>query len=173
MHACIGTLRVSADWGPSVGVSFFVLGAIRLRSGDRDIALSRPMSRTLLALLLARANRPVSGAQLIEDLWGEVSPRTAKGALRVHLSHLRSTLAEGGPAESTRLETTAAGYKLIVATDELDALRFEHAWRTARQAAEAGAADEVRDLLVAALGWWRGPAYEGLGEFGPLATEAR
>ncbi len=27
-------------------------------------------------------------------------------------------------------------------------------------------------LLGPALGWWRGPAYEGLGDFGPLAAEA-
>ncbi len=130
------------------------------------------MSRNLLALLLARANRPVSGAQLIEELWGEASPPSAKGALRVHLSHLRSALAEADPEGPGRIEATAAGYTLTVGPDELDASRFELAYRTARQAADAGAADEVRDRLEVALGWWRGPAYEGLEELAPLAAEA-
>jgi DNA-binding SARP family transcriptional activator len=151
---------------------FSVLGVLRVSRGDREVVLSRRMSRALLGLLLARANHPVSGPQLIEDLWGEASPPSAKGALRVHLSNLRGVLAEADPDGPGRIEATAAGYTLTVADDELDAARFEQAWRTARQAADAGAADEVRALLEPALGWWRGPAYDGLGDYGPLAAEA-
>lgn len=154
------------------GMKFFVLGSLRLRSGDRDIELTRPKSRALLGLLVARANNPVSSDQLVEELWDGRPPTSARGALRVHVAHLRRTLAEATDPERSSVEATAAGYRISVATEKVDALQFELACRTAREASEAGATNEVRELLEAALGWWRGPAYHDLRDYGPLAAEA-
>ncbi|HEY3724428.1 MAG TPA: BTAD domain-containing putative transcriptional regulator, partial [Acidimicrobiia bacterium] len=150
-----------------------MLGSLRLRRGDDDVAVTRPKSRGLLGLLLARANHPVSGEQLVEELWSGRPPSSARGALRVHATHLRHALAAADDGtRPDRLTAGAAGYRLAVSTEEMDALAFERAFRTAREAADAGASHEVRELLGGALSWWRGIPYADLTDFAPLAAEA-
>ena len=54
-----------------------------------------------MAVLLLHANKAVSNDQLIDELWGETPPETARSALRVHVAQLRKVLGEG------RIETRA------------------------------------------------------------------
>ena len=151
---------------------FCVLGTLTLLSDDTEVSISRPMSRALLGLLIARANRPISAEQLVEELWVGDPPSSAKTALRVHLTHLRQALSQAAAPVSATVDSSSAGYQLTVAKHRVDALEFERACRTAREAADAGATSEVRELLETALGWWRGPAYQDLTDYSPLAAEA-
>ena len=97
--------------------------------------------RALLAILLLHANEVVSTDRLIDALWDEAPPETARKSLRVYISRLRKTLGR------ERLETKAPGYRLRVADGELDLECFQ-------RLAEA----EPRE----ALALWRG---EPLAEF--------
>ena len=55
-------------------MEFRVLGPLEVADGDSLVALAGAQ-RALLALLLLSANEVVSSDRLIEELWGERSPR--------------------------------------------------------------------------------------------------
>src|SRR5262249_7201209 len=100
-----------------------------------------------LATLLLRAGEPVSADRLIEDLWGESPPRTAKDALQNYVSLLRKALGQDV------LVTRDGGYLLDVSPDQIDAARFERLTADARAPEAPGArAKTLRD----ALALWRG-----------------
>jgi hypothetical protein len=50
-------------------VVFRVLGSVEVRHGDRVEVLSGRLQRTLLGVLLARANQPVPVDVLTDSLW--------------------------------------------------------------------------------------------------------
>jgi DNA-binding SARP family transcriptional activator/predicted ATPase len=127
---------------------FGTLGPLEVRDGDRAIALPRRKHRVLLAVLLLRAGERVSSDVLIELLWGERPPRTARGALVNYISLLRKAL---GPDV---LLTRDHGYVLAVDAEQTDHWRFERLCGDGRAAADAaGRAAKLRE----ALGLWRGP----------------
>jgi len=155
-------------------LEFSVLGALQVRRDGHDVAIARPKSRGLLALLLARANHAIATDQLIEELWMRDPPASAESAFRVHLSFLRKALRCGSEGESASgaIEATPGGYRITVATEAVDALAFEATLRDARLASNAGAAAETVVALERALTWRRGPAYGDLQDLEPLRDEA-
>ena len=143
-------------------MDYRVLGSIEVVDGDRPLAIGGPRPRALLAVLVLEAGRAVSVARLTEELWGDAPPATAASSLHMHLSTLRRAL-------GARLVTTPAGYVLEAAPDEVDAARFERAVAQARSGQEDAGA--VSATLTEALGWWRGPALDGIAR-GPTAAAA-
>lgn len=143
---------VASGWQMAKGASvrFRVLGPVELTGPAGPIAIGSVRQRSLLALLLARANRVVPLESLVEDLWNGRPPATARKALHVHLSGLRRALAAAGAAP---LRTEAYGYQLPVGEDDLDLLRFE---RLAAEGRAAGQPEEAARLLREALELWRG-----------------
>ena len=134
-------------------MEFLVLGPLEVRRGGESVAVRRGRPRRLLLALLLRRGVAVSAETLIDQLWGDEPPANAGNALHILVSHLRKALAGGaGPA----IETTAAGYRLVVPADRVDMHRFEE---LVRSAGEAGVAPARRlAQLTEALGLWRGPA---------------
>ncbi len=80
------------------------------------------LQRRLLGLLLLEANRAISEERLIEAIWGERPPVTARRTLHSHLSRLRRRLAETGIEAS--LLRRDGGYELRTDPGAVDALRF-------------------------------------------------
>ena len=74
--------------------------------------------------------------------------------IQVYVSRLRRAL---GPA-ADRLTSSATGYRLVVADDELDAARFERGLRQARESLAAGSPDTALAGLEQILGLWSGSA---------------
>ncbi len=150
---------VVADDLPDAGRRYRVLGPLELWRGESLLDIGGPQQRALLAILLLNANRVVATDRLIEYLWGQQPPQTAKTLLQGCISQLRRVL---HPAEALvgeqPLVTRAPGYVLNVAADELDLLRFGILTRAAADVADGER--RVR-LLTAALGHWRGPVLEG------------
>ena len=97
---------------------------------------ARARARLLLTLLLA-PNETVSPERLIDAVWPEDPPESARHALQVYLSTLRKAVGR------ERIVTEPAGYRIAVADDELDALAFRRLVREGD--------------LEAALALWRGP----------------
>jgi len=118
-------------------MEFRILGPLEVRSNGAALDLGGPKQRALLALLVLEANRVVPRDRLIDALWDESPPETARKALQVHVSQLRKVLGH------ERLETSGPGYLLRVDGDELDVARC-------RRLRAEGRLDE-------ALGLWRGP----------------
>ena len=76
-------------------VEFWILGPLEVRDEGSALALGGAKQRALLASLLLHANRVVSTDRLIDALWGNDQPATARSALRVHVAQLRKALGEG------------------------------------------------------------------------------
>jgi DNA-binding SARP family transcriptional activator len=118
----------------------------------------------LLARLLLEANRTVSVDALVDALWGERVPATAVKMVHIYVSQLRKVLPSGA------LQTRPPGYRLEVAPEAVDLLRFERLRKEGRDALAGGDAATAAERLTMAGALWRGPA---LGEFTePFAAAA-
>ncbi|MGQ0716875.1 MAG: BTAD domain-containing putative transcriptional regulator [Pseudonocardiales bacterium] len=145
-------------------MDFEVLGPLRVRHGGQPARLSAPMHRTLLGVLLTRANTPVPVDVLVDALWaGQRDPRAAK-KLQLHVHRLRCIL--GDPA---RIRFEHGGYTLQVHPGELDAERFEAALAEGTDAAEPARAVAT---LRTALGLWRGEPFSDVTDLALLRAEA-
>ena len=128
-------------------LDFRVLGPLEVRRDGQPIAIPAPRQRALLGLLLLHANEPVSQDELIDQLWGEDAPPTARASLQNQVHALRGLLG------AATLERKHRGYVLHVEPGELDLERFE---RLVAQARGAEPREKARKLR-AALALWRGP----------------
>lgn len=60
------------------GLEFGVLGPLQVLADGRLIQLGRRGMRGLLAMLVVEANRPVSIDQIVDALWTDTPPATAR-----------------------------------------------------------------------------------------------
>jgi WD40 repeat protein/DNA-binding SARP family transcriptional activator len=111
----------------------------------------------VLAVLLLHRNEPVSPDRLALAVWGEDAPANAVKTLQVHVSRLRKAL-----DDPEAIETTAAGYRLRVAKDALDAERFDRLVADGQRALTCGEPERAADMLRGALSLWRGKPLAGL-----------
>jgi DNA-binding SARP family transcriptional activator/tetratricopeptide (TPR) repeat protein len=130
---------------------FGVLGPVRAANGTA-IAVLPPKERIVLATLLLRAGQAASVSTLIEALWDDEPPVTARNGVQGHVKQLRRLL---GPAGG-RIITRTPGYLIEVRPGELDLDSFIRLTGSARSAAKAGAWEGAVTLLNEALGLWRG-----------------
>jgi len=122
-----------------------ILGVLAVR--DAEITAGR--ERVVLAMLLLHPNRIVGADRLIDAVWGDRPPATARAQLQTCVSRLRRVLPPG------TILTNPAGYGITVADADLDALTFEQLTLAARAEPEPdGAAARLRR----GLDLWRGPA---------------
>ena len=75
-------------------MEFHILGPLEVSAGDGAIKLGGPKQRAVLAHLILRANRPVPIDLLIDGLWGEEPPETARNTLQTYVYRLRQVLGE-------------------------------------------------------------------------------
>jgi predicted ATPase/DNA-binding SARP family transcriptional activator len=144
-------------------MEFAILGPLEVRRDGRVVAVGGPKPRALLAMLLMHANEPVSADRLASALWGDDAPTGATRTVQVHISRLRRAL-----GDEDLVVTTAAGYRLRVRPDELDAERFERLVAEGRQALTDGHAADAGGRLREALALWRGPPLADL-TYAPFA----
>ena len=102
-------------------MEFQILGPLEVLEDGRPLALGRLKERTVLAVLLLHANEFVSRERLIDDLWGEAPPPTARQAVNVYLSKVRKAL---GVADADPITTASGGYRLNVESEMLDSSRM-------------------------------------------------
>jgi predicted ATPase/DNA-binding SARP family transcriptional activator len=127
----------------------------------------------VFAMLALRAGSLVTTDQLIDGVWGEDAPPTARNALQVHASALRKLmsaveLVAAGPS----VEGTSFGYLLHVAPDCIDAFVAERMLTNARLYLASGQAEAAGELAAEALALWSGPELVGLGD-APFADVER
>ncbi len=124
-----------------------LLGATELSDEGTVLPVPPPMPRALLALLALRPGSPVTVDAIMDALWGDAPPDTARNAIQVYVSALRRALGRDA------IRSGPAGYLLDRAI-RVDAVEFEAAIREQRRA-PAGP-----DVAVAAwrsaLALWRG-----------------
>jgi predicted ATPase/DNA-binding SARP family transcriptional activator len=129
---------------------YTLLGPLSVTRDGEPAAIGGQKRRALLAALLLAPNRVVSGDRLIDALWGEDPPDTARNTIQVYVSQLRKLLPEGA------LETAPPGYRLVVDPETVDLYRFARLCDDGRSMLAAGDAAGAAETLRAALGLWRG-----------------
>ena len=99
-------------------MEFLILGPLEVSDDGRKLALGGPKQRAVLAHLILRANRLVAADLLIDGLWGEEPPESARNTLWIVGApiHDNSTPVVGGTtgvllirADGTQMFTIAAG----------------------------------------------------------------
>lgn len=138
-------------------MEFQVLGDVAIRRDGRAEALGGRLERTLLAVLLARAGRPVATDVLTDALWGDRPDPRSGQRLQLQVHRLRRKL-----GESDRLTLGPAGYRLRVEPGELDAERFESSVERAVGIAARRDPRGAAAALRAALELWRGAPFTGV-----------
>ncbi|MET9002086.1 BTAD domain-containing putative transcriptional regulator [Amycolatopsis sp. NPDC004169] len=140
---------------------------------DRGHALTitRRKVRSLLAVLLFKANSTVPADSLVDQLWGDRPPKSALANLQSYVAELRRVLRTADTARTDRLRTHQGGYQLDVGDGELDAERFTRlAELGSGRLGACGAATAV-EHLSAALELWHGPVLGGLEPPEPLRPD--
>jgi DNA-binding SARP family transcriptional activator len=162
-------LPAAGERHPSVELADYrteyrLLGPLEVVHRGEAVPTGGQRKRALLARLLLEVNRTVSVDALVDALWGERVPSTAVKMVHIYVSQLRKVLPAGV------LQTRPPGYRLEVAPEAVDLLRFERLHKEGREALAGGDAVSAAERLAAACALWRGPA---LGEFSePFAAAA-
>jgi DNA-binding SARP family transcriptional activator len=140
-------------------VEFALLGPVEARIGGRPVNLGVRRGRFVLAVLALEVNKPVEVARLVDLVWPDDPPATARAMIQTTVSGLRVTLSHlGADRHGVRLCSSASGYCLQCDPARIDVHRF----RALLDSARAAAGDEVRlALLEQALSLWRGQALAG------------
>jgi DNA-binding SARP family transcriptional activator len=143
----------------AAGVEFSVLGPVRAWRDGREVDLGSPQQCGVLGLLLLGGGRPVAVETLVDQLWGELAPSSARETVRTYLSRLRRALPAG--ESGSMIDSGRGGYALPLPPDSLDLLVFEDRVTRARRARADGDSAAAAGLLREALALWRGPALAG------------
>jgi DNA-binding SARP family transcriptional activator/tetratricopeptide (TPR) repeat protein len=132
-------------------IALRVLGPVAVRVHDRWLG-GPPQQRLVLAVLAMQAGQVVPASELIDAVWQEQPPRSARTSLQALVTRLRQLLAEvpGG-----RVVRHGDGYRLRVGPGTVDVQQFRRLARVGREAADSRAALAAFDQ---ALALWRGPA---------------
>lgn len=133
-------------------VAFRVLGPVELQIDNTVISISSARQRVMLAMLLMSANHVVTVDKLIDAVWGEQPPSSARGQVQICISALRRLL-QGAEL----IETTPTGYVIRLDRSQLDYLVFDDVLAAGRAEVAAGRLDEAIDYFDRAVELWRGP----------------
>lgn len=121
--------------------------------------------RLALAVLLARLGRPVAMDTLVEALWADQPPASARRNVHQYISQLRGALG------TERIQNAPDGYT-VPAGELLDADRFGELSAAAAAALDGGAVEAAARDWRTALDLWRGPAYAEFPACSLLVDEA-
>ncbi|MEI5520580.1 BTAD domain-containing putative transcriptional regulator [Streptomyces brasiliscabiei] len=142
-------------------LEFRLLGPVEAWHGDRPLRLGGPKPRALLAVLLLRAGQVVPADALVDVIWGDEPPDTARALVQTYVSALRRAL----PAEAAEaIETRPPGYVMRPGVGRVDLAEFETRTADARRASADGDHAEAARRLREALELWHGPALGGVGD---------
>ncbi|MGN6609820.1 MAG: BTAD domain-containing putative transcriptional regulator [Jatrophihabitans sp.] len=140
----------------STGVGVAILGSVSARRDGVEVPLGGAKPRTVLAALAVRVGQVLSVAALADAVWGEEPPGKPGQTLQVYISGLRQALGEFA------IQTVPPGYRLAIAADGLDLVRFRRAREVGADAMRQGRFDDAATSFRAALGEWTGPALADL-----------
>jgi DNA-binding SARP family transcriptional activator/class 3 adenylate cyclase len=135
-------------------LGFRLLGPVEVVDGSGPIPLGGPKQRLVLTHLLLNANQVVPADTLIDGIWAEEPPPTARNTLQAYVSNLRKAIG------SDRIEGRTPGYILHAEPAEIDIASFESAVRVARS--HSGDPERLAEALREALAIWQGPALADL-----------
>ncbi|MEJ3746185.1 AfsR/SARP family transcriptional regulator [Actinomycetes bacterium KLBMP 9797] len=144
---------------PGGGLTFRLLGPVEVLREGVSVPVRGDRARALLALLLVNANTVISGAQIVDAVWGQWPPATVRTQVHVRVSALRKLLAG---VRGASIQTHPAGYRLAVDRGQVDLAVFTELSHAGRAALRQQRVAEAARTLHQALDLWRGPALGGV-----------
>lgn len=147
-----------------------LLGRVRAWLGPDEIKLGPARQRAVFAVLVLRAGRQVTLADLTSAVWGGDPPESVNGNIHTYISGLRRVLEpdRSRRAAGTRLTGERGTYTLHVEQERVDVSVFEQLV-SAAQAASSPA--DVVSAADEALALWHGDPLSGIP--GPYAERER
>ncbi|MFD5257769.1 BTAD domain-containing putative transcriptional regulator [Streptomyces bobili] len=140
------------------------LGPFRFQINGNEVGPRAPKTRQMLALFSVRSNQVVLLRDLVQELWSETPPQSAKITLQTYIVRLRQQLSKdlelSGSALDPKnlLQTFHGGYRLTVEPAALEYRRFEDLATRGHREIAAGDYPRASQVLRSALDMWRGPA---------------
>ncbi|MBQ1023062.1 BTAD domain-containing putative transcriptional regulator [Micromonospora sp. C95] len=147
-----------------------VLGGFRVSFGSSGVDLGTPKQRTVLAKLVMNPSRTVAIEELIDEIWPDDPPRSAVPNVRTYAANLRRTF-EAHDAGQGMLVRQRGGYRLEVATDDVDLFHFLDQVDRARQLNLRDDPETARSLLSDVMPRWHGPPLLGVPLGASLAAD--
>ncbi|MFE6847667.1 BTAD domain-containing putative transcriptional regulator [Streptomyces sp. NPDC057686] len=135
---------------------FRLLGPVEAWRDEVQLTIEGRKPRALLAALLLERGQVVSAEKLIDRVWGDFPPDSARTLVQTYVWALRRALGDV-------IETKPAGYRIRAASAATDRDRFAELTAQGHAAATDGRHAEAAALFTQALGLWRGPALGGIG----------
>jgi len=152
-------------------MNFSVLGSLEVTDDKgRQLELGGVKQRAILGYLVLNANKVVPTSRILQAMWEDEPPPTARKMVQNAVSGIRRLL-PGHRDLAPALQTRPPGYQLRVATGTIDLYRFRSLVREGREAITAGAAEQGAEQLCEALSLWRGRALADLVETGICWSE--
>src|SRR5215469_8525474 len=105
-----------------------VLGPVRLRAGEGWQVPASPQLRLVLGLMALRIGQVVPVAELVDAIWEDEPPRSARASLQALMTRLRQLLR---PLPGASLTRCGDGYLLEFDQDLIDAERSRSLGRAA------------------------------------------
>jgi DNA-binding SARP family transcriptional activator/tetratricopeptide (TPR) repeat protein len=146
--------------GATVDVMFRILGPLEVGAVKRPVRIPSGRQEVILAALLLDANRMVSTDHLVDLIWDEEPPDTARTQVQICVSRLRKVLARAGV--DAAIISRPPGYLLQIAPGALDLSVFGRQVAQARVLVKEGRVAEAAELLRTASRLWRGPCMSGI-----------
>jgi DNA-binding SARP family transcriptional activator/tetratricopeptide (TPR) repeat protein len=141
-------------------VDFKILGPVELSHDGKSFEIHGTRQQIVLAMLLLNANQSVTMDRLLEAIYGEDLPPTARAQAQISISSLRREFLSHSQDEV--ISTRGGGYAICVGDGELDSARFEELVAAAREAREAGKPDLAVARYRDAMRLWRGAALDNI-----------
>ncbi|ANB04150.1 hypothetical protein SAM40697_6738 [Streptomyces ambofaciens] len=144
-----------------------VLGTLSVREHGVPVVPTAPKPRQVLALLALNADQVVPVSALIDELWGERPPRSARTTLQTYVLQLRELIAQAlahGAGAGERctakdvLATVPGGYRLHTRGGHVDYREFDQRAGAGYRAMDAEDYTGAARRLADALGLWNGHA---------------
>jgi DNA-binding SARP family transcriptional activator len=154
-----------------------ILGPLAVRDTLRDITPTAAKPQQMVALLALNNERMVPVTALLDELWEDEPPRSARTTLHTYVLQVRRMLSAGIAHDAdqreakTILTTCQGGYRLQLHEDEIDVSRFESVSARGSRCYDDGDFETAAGLLSEALRLWRGPTLAGLNPGPPLLAE--
>ncbi|THA70026.1 hypothetical protein E6P78_11430 [Streptomyces sp. A0958] len=157
-----------------------LLGALSVTENGVSVTPTAPKPRQVLALLALHADQVVPVATLIEELWGENPPRSARTTLQTYVLQLRELIGGAlGHGENERctakdvLTTLPGGYRLETRGGTVDYREFERRAGAGYRAMDGDDHQGASRRLADALSLWTGPALTDVQAGSQIQMEVR
>ncbi|QDY80716.1 SARP family transcriptional regulator [Streptomyces qinzhouensis] len=138
-----------------------MLGPLHVQGPDGQVRIPPGRQEVILAALLLEANRVVSTDYLVDLIWEDEPPDTARTQVQICVSRLRKLF--GGRTVAAAITTRPPGYLLKTADGSVDAALFARWIAEARLAGKRpGGTAEAVELLRSAGELWQGNCLSGI-----------